>query len=90
MPTVAELQKLIGELIMNTFGHPYLAGAVLFVVITYALYYHRVPLDAAIVIAVPILIGFAGVFIPGWIIPFVAIGLGVIISVSVLRLLGLL
>lgn len=87
MPTVDELATLIGNALTITFGHPFIAGAVLIITIFAILYKSRVPADAAIVLAVPLTIALAGTFMPNWIQPFIFMGLAIIIALGFLKLL---
>jgi len=75
MFNVSTVAGKVGWYIQWSFGNLYLAGAVLIIAVAAALYKAGVPMDAAIAIAVPIMIGLTGIFLPSWVAPMLVVGL---------------
>lgn len=85
---ITAVSNLIGGAFESAFGHPYIAGAFLFGHIFYTLYRFNVPADAAVVIAVPILLGFTGVFLPSWVLPIIVMSIAIISALGLMKVLG--
>jgi hypothetical protein len=84
---LSTLQQMFGYVLQVSFGNMYIAGAVLIVCIAAALYKAGVPGDAAVAIAVPVIIALAGAFLPEWVSVFLIIGLGMLAGLAFYKLL---
>ncbi len=83
---ITDIQQSIHSLMINVFGHPYLAGIAFLIFIFAGLYKSGVPGDGALVISAILMIALSGAFLPEWIMGFVAMGIGTIIAVGLYRL----
>ena len=80
------LASKIGWMTQWSFGNPILAGAILFLIFSVALYRAGVPMDAAIAVTVPVLIGLSGILFPQWVGVFVVIGVAMFSGLAFYKL----
>jgi len=83
---VSTIAGKVGWYVQWSFGNMYLAGAVMIIVFAVALYKAGVPMDASIAIAVPVMIGLTGIFLPSWVAPMIVVGLAMFAGLAFYKL----
>lgn len=86
MVAIAELQQLLGQSMMLTFGHPYLMGAVMFVLVAFVLSKSNFSPGSSMVVSYfTTIVLIQGTFMPEWIWTMTAILIGIVLGLAYMR-----